>query len=426
MTTPARHHPPAGSVRAATTAAGSGSRQRCVMVTRLPPLPGFGGTPIRIAATVESLASEFDLTVICAAPLTERQRELVLELCDSVGAEVRFADHQFLQFRDGSLDQRVRLTVGALSPWVEGRWLGVVPDDLMRLIRGADLLWVCRLSSFLLHRLPRPDHGAVVIDVDDIEERVIDRLTNLSPMRRWILNRKTVASRWRQLRSADAALLCSDLDAGRMAAPCPIRVLPNTYPTTSAGRADGEPVGGASEHKVLLVASMSYDPNREGAQWLLRDVWPLVRASVPDAQLEIAGVRSAELEVPEGADGVTVLGEVADVAPLLRTSSVVVAPIPFGSGTRVKILEAFAFGLPVVSTTAGAEGIDAEHGSSILIADDAAAFASAVISLVVDPDLARRISHGGRALFDDIYAVPQFRARVLSIAHSAMADSLKR
>jgi glycosyltransferase involved in cell wall biosynthesis len=123
-----------------------------------------------------------------------------------------------------------------------------------------------------------------------------------------------------------------------------------------------------------------------------------VRAAVPEARLFLVGARPpADLQAWAIRDpSVVVSGFVADPTPYWRQSAVVIVPLHAGSGIRVKILEAWSRGMPVVSTAIGCEGLRAHHGENIWIADDPEGFARAVIAMLRDPGEARRIGEAGR------------------------------
>lgn len=399
---------------------GGDHRLGCVVITPFAPISSLGGTPIRVLSTIEGLAEQLDVTVVCSARLSDDGRAEVRRICDELGVEVVFVGIGPHRSRPGSLGARLRALRGALSPVTEARSVDTAPGILEELVRDCDLLWVCRTSAFLDCRMPVPTGGAVVVDVDDLEERVIMRDRSVGAVRRTIRARKAAHVRHRLLSASGLALVCSDLDAARLDAPCPVRVLPNTYRSTGARANDGGEGGGT----VVLVGTMGYGPNREGAEWLLREVWPRVHRRLPGADLVVAGSRSEHLSVPASAGNVTLLGQVDAIEPLLRSASVVAAPILVGSGTRVKILEGFAHCIPVVSTTAGAEGIDAVDGRSIVIADDPDAFGDAIVRLLTDPDAADRIARGGRRLFDERYSLVDFRRAVASIASDALDDAI--
>lgn len=149
---------------------------------------------------------------------------------------------------------------------------------------------------------------------------------------------------------------------------------------------------------VLHIGGLHWPPNAEGIRWFLREVWGRVRAAVPEARLFLVGARPpADLQAWAIRDpSVVVSGFVADPTPYWRQSAVVIVPLHAGSGIRVKILEAWSRGMPVVSTAIGCEGLRAHHGENIWIADDPEGFARAVIAMLRDPGEARRIGEAGR------------------------------
>jgi glycosyltransferase involved in cell wall biosynthesis len=160
-----------------------------------------------------------------------------------------------------------------------------------------------------------------------------------------------------------------------------------------------------ADGKLLFCASLNYEPNRRGLEWFRERVWPLILHDVPAVRLVVIGYGAKDGDFPElRADPcVDFVGEVDNVVPWYHRTSLAVVPILEGSGTRVKILEAMALGSPVVSTTIGAEGIEARDGETILLRDRPEVFAAAACELLRDGDLYARLQTGGRALVDAVY-----------------------
>jgi glycosyltransferase involved in cell wall biosynthesis len=154
---------------------------------------------------------------------------------------------------------------------------------------------------------------------------------------------------------------------------------------------------------MLFTGLMAYAPNHDACLWFCRDILPLVQRQIPDAHLTVMG-RYPKPEVEALASKqVTVTGGVEDATPFFQRAAVCVVPLRLGSGTRLKILEAFAKGKAVVSTTLGAEGLEAVDGQHLLIADDPASFAAAVVRLLKDADLRQRMGQAARALVEQRY-----------------------
>ena len=157
---------------------------------------------------------------------------------------------------------------------------------------------------------------------------------------------------------------------------------------------------------ILTLGTLYYPPNADGVRWFAQQVYPLVLEQVPAATLTIVGPRPPKDIVALATRHkslVTVPGYVPDLVPYLERAALMVVPVRAGSGMRVRILEAFARGVPVVTTTTGVEGIEAVDGEHLLVADEPAAFAEAVVRLLRDPELGRRLAANGRRLAEEKY-----------------------
>lgn len=224
--------------------------------------------------------------------------------------------------------------------------------------------------------------------------------------------------RWTRLqqriaRAADVMVVCSELDRARLGAPA--TVIPNGY----EGAADParSPAPGAV---LIMVGLFHYPPNREAAAFFVRDVLPRIRAAVPGTELRLVGRHEGHLDHLAGEAGVVVTGEVADVGVELARARAAVIPLRAGSGTRVKALEAFAYGLPVISTSVGCEGIAVTPGAHLLVSDDAPGLAEACVRVLRDDALWHRLSTAGRALYEDKYQWSDIRPVVGELARSVV------
>jgi polysaccharide biosynthesis protein PslH len=163
----------------------------------------------------------------------------------------------------------------------------------------------------------------------------------------------------------------------------------------------------AQPRRVTFLGGMHWPPNAQGILWFANEVWPQILAQAPDSLLTLIGkdppadLRSSHPTVP--AESIELTGYVDDPEPYLAETSVFIVPLHAGGGMRVKILDAWCWGLPIVSTTIGAEGLAARHGDNLLLADTAEDFASAVVSLLNNPDLAKQLSLSGRRTVEQQY-----------------------
>ena len=160
---------------------------------------------------------------------------------------------------------------------------------------------------------------------------------------------------------------------------------------------------------LFHIGAMDWMPNREGIDWLLEEVWPVVHREVPQARLYLAGRKMPERWMKAQVEGVTVVGEVPDAREFIADKQINVVPLRSGSGMRVKIIEAMSMGKVVVTTTVGAQGIDYTDGENLLIADSAEQFARQIGRLVADGDYCRRVGEAAAAL-----VAREYDERVLS------------
>lgn len=169
----------------------------------------------------------------------------------------------------------------------------------------------------------------------------------------------------------------------------PSVVVPTIHPLHERGP-------GFDERKDLLfVGAFSHRPNEDAIHFLGREVMPLIRKSVPDIELLVVGSNAPPEFAAYASDGVRVLGFVPDLNQIVSGCRVFVAPIRFGSGVNGKIGEALSYGLPVVTSTIGAEGWNFTNDKQVLIADAPADFAAEVVRLYTDAGLWERLSEGG-------------------------------
>jgi glycosyltransferase involved in cell wall biosynthesis len=156
--------------------------------------------------------------------------------------------------------------------------------------------------------------------------------------------------------------------------------------------------------RVTFLGGLHWPPNSEGVSWFVEHCWARVAEAVPSAVLTIIG-KGGEKAVPglDGSDRVEITGYVNDPLRYLSETAVFVVPLLSGAGMRVKILDAWCWGLPIVSTTIGAEGLQAVDGDNLLLADEPETFADSVIRIMRNEVMARRLVDNGRATVETSY-----------------------
>jgi glycosyltransferase involved in cell wall biosynthesis len=161
------------------------------------------------------------------------------------------------------------------------------------------------------------------------------------------------------------------------------------------------PTRSRDEEVVVFSGNMEYHPNLAAVAFFRKQVWPILRERWPGLVWRLVGKNpEAVRRYTQGDRRIEVTGPVDDVVKELARARVAVVPLLSGSGTRLKILEAWAAELPVVSTTVGAEGLPVIDGETALLADGAADFASAVTRLLTCSELRRNLGQAGRLLLD--------------------------
>lgn len=338
----------------------------------------------------------------------------------------------------------------AASAWVPSWLRSSQPRRLVRRDFGAgrravaaldraayDLVFFSHVDSW------HPTHDAIagvpaLLDFDNLENLLARGIRRLGPAiepgdglgrravarARWLVASAanlTDERRWDKVQRRAATLVekvfvCSELDVERSGCPNAV-VVPNGY-ELAWEPADHVAVADPEAPVFLFVGLMSYDPNIDGARWFARDVFPAVRARVPGARVRIVGRRAELVGDLASLPGVEVVGDVESLEPEMAGADVVVVPLRSGAGTRLKVVEAMANRLPMVSTTIGCEGIDVRHGEHLLIGDDARRFAEHCVTLATDPEQRGALIEAAAVRYDERYRWSTIRATVADLARS--------
>jgi glycosyltransferase involved in cell wall biosynthesis len=293
-------------------------------------------------------------------------------------------------------------------------------SQLASVMRSQEFDTVQMESVHLMEYLPiiREARGcpAIVIDWHNIESEIMWRYAETTG--NWakkIAAKRTAklierAENW-LLDSCAAHAVTSERERRKLLARRPhanIRVIPNGvdasyYSAKEIAEASRRTFTRDSKKTILFVGSMDYHANIDAVTWFSRTVWPEMARNHPDLHFTIVGRDPAPVVQALASDRIHVTGTVDDVRPFYASAAAVVAPLRAGSGTRLKILEAMAAGVPVVSTRLGAEGIEAENGVHLLIADSGLEIAAAVRRVVSLCEMRDRLSQAARALVGSVY-----------------------
>src|SRR5262245_35026062 len=282
-----------------------------------------------------------------------------------------------------------------------------VVQEVQRAVSGSsfDVVFIMRL--YLAPFLPAflgtewaPTRTVLDLDDDEVEtrRRVATLHARIGEAALMLLE-AAEADKYRALEAEwlprfDHVLVCSERDRAavqRRAGHAALHVVPNGVRRPGPAAAGSPETGGCI--RLLFVGSLSYFPNVDAATVLCRDVLPRLRARLRrDVRVEVVGRRpSAAVASLADIPGVTVHADVVRLSPFYARAQAVVTPLRAGGGTRLKILEAFAHGVPVVSTSVGVEGLDVVSGQHLLIGEDPAELVEACQRLLETPGLAGRL-----------------------------------
>jgi len=278
---------------------------------------------------------------------------------------------------------------------------------LSHLGKHPDLVYVdhLQMSQFI----PDPAPCPILLDEHNVEWRIIQRFAQSGAP---LYQRLFGSLEWRKLREYELSA-CNKAALVLTVTPNDREVLVDNG--ISAGKVDFLPIGididrlpvnlRPESKTILSIGTMSWPPNIDAIGHFAREVYPLIKREVPEAQLTIVGSSPPpQIRALEKDPSIKVTGFVDDVRPYAEAAAVFVVPLRIGSGMRVKILEAMALGLPIVSTSVGCEGICLRPGKHALVSDPPPKLANSVIQLLRNPHMREKIGSAGRSFVESHYA----------------------
>jgi glycosyltransferase involved in cell wall biosynthesis len=248
----------------------------------------------------------------------------------------------------------------------------------------------------------------VILDQQNVETHISGEIARLAPTWMGRTRARLDILKWRSyekglLGRVQRIVSVSESDAlafRRMAPSASVVVRPNgadlrslTYFDHAENRGD----------RLIMTGTLGYLPNLDAANWMIDRILPLVRRVRPAARLVLVGASAPESLMRRGGDSVEIAGRVPDVRPYLDGADLFVAPLRAGGGTRLKLLEAFAVGLPVVATTIAGAGLAIRPGIDAAVADTEKTFAVEVHRLLDDVHLRREMAQSARRLVEERY-----------------------
>jgi glycosyltransferase involved in cell wall biosynthesis len=377
------------------------SRPAAVVISPEAPYPMHGGGAIRTASLLHYLAGRFDLDVILFRQAGDSDPALSLPpglVRSSFTITLPFHSRQPLawlvrnsrRWVTGAppLLDRFSQQGGEISAALRGRSydIGVI-EHFWCAPYIEQLGEVCKYTVLDLHNIESALHASCVRS---------GRWPLTAAHGRFERSYAREEKRW--LPRFSRLLVTSEEDARRVQEPAtdtPVTVYRNALPLVSIPDRQEEDVIGFS-------GNFEYHPNKEGVKFFLREVWPRLSRVCPELKLRLIGKNpGAVAHYLDGAVRVETTGPVEDAIAELAKVKVAVVPLITGSGTRLKILEAWAAARPVVATSLGAEGLGARPGIDIILADNPEAFAASVVELLGSKEERRRIGCTARHTFEE-------------------------
>ncbi|WP_038165654.1 glycosyltransferase family 4 protein [Verrucomicrobium sp. BvORR106] len=375
--------------------------------------PLIGGDRLRTYHMLRLLKQDFEITYLC--PTTPDDSP------DAAGKAGEYCDHLIAVPHRFSRRGSLEFVWGALK---NSLW-GELPYMAQRYVSPGISSWITQnagghsfdliVSDYLvswvhLKHLQTPPHTPVVAFQHNVESLIWRRhaAAAKNPLKRWIFQRETQLTE--KMESDCAASVAGQVTVSPDETQYfqGERGMPNVLGDVPTG-VDAEyfqPSAQPNPHTVAFLGSMDWEANCQAVRTFLRECFPAIRAEFPDAKFLIIG-RNPPTDLKELASqdsSIVVTGTVPDVRPHLAQASVMILPLQVGGGTRIKVFEALAAGLAVVSTSVGVEGLPVTHGEQALIVDTMPAFTEATLSLLRQPEHARKLGQEGRRLVEENFS----------------------
>jgi glycosyltransferase involved in cell wall biosynthesis len=372
-------------------------------ITSEPPWPLNSGGHLRSFHLIRAIAGRFDARLVCPV---EPHRLSDADAVAAAGIKLRAVKVPARSALSEAGRIARSLTTG--DPYVmygRHRWPDVMSAWKTELSRQPDVVYLDHLDGYLYWSAFRANGIPAVIDLHNVYSLLARRSGADQPnaLTRILLKREaTRLERVERAAARDCTVFAvSDQEAAHFRSLGAARVI--TVPNGVDMGAFGElPIGRVGPPIVVFIGTMSWAPNAAAARFLAGEVFPRLQQNLRDIRLQIIGRDPpADLRAMSGG-GIEVTGTVPDIVPYLRTASLLAVPLEAGGGTRLKILEAFAAGVPVVSTAVGAEGIAATPGVHFVRAERRE-FATAIGELLLDKERAGQLASAGRALAGEKY-----------------------
>lgn len=388
-------------------------KPRLLFLCQTTPYPPDGGVWIRSFHVLRLLSQEFDVTALCFERSMPASHGVPFDAAAAAWELGSFAQTEIFELPQ--LHSRWRFFWDHLRSVATGRVFTEFVLESSRL-RGrlrehldhggfslvhADSMDLCGYFD----EIQRRDIPIVCVH-HNVESQLLARRSKIerSPIRRLYAGMQSrlqerTERRWCPRVTVNVTVSEPDRDLlASMAPDSRFLVVPNGVDTDFFNAR-----GGSSDATVVFVGGVNWFPNRDALDFYVDEVLPRVREEIPTLRSMWVGAAPEEVRRSFADRGVELTGYVDDVRPIVAGASCFIVPLRVGGGSRLKILDAWSMAMPVVSTAVGCEGLRTRDGENIAIANDASAFAAAVIRLIRDPSLAAKLGSEGRRTVETHY-----------------------
>lgn len=383
------------------------------------PFPLTSGKRLRTFHLLSRLSQEFRITFVTHRQVEPSEQRIAEEAMRDAGIAVRVVDWAIPAKSGLKFYGRLLANQFSSLPYsVATHASSAMAREIQKLVReDRPDLWHAEWTPYA--RLLAVVKEPWVVMAHNVESLIWQRSAEVEtqPFKKWVLSEQ-----WRKFerfetwacRSASKTITVSNEDAKLMAERFGVgntEVVDNGVDTKHIRPAEARD---RDPFKVLFLGSLDWRPNLDGVRWMLEKIWPEVRRQESRAMFQVVGRKPPrDLQaVIEKTPGVELHADVPDVRPFLESAGMMAVPLRIGGGSRLKILEALAAALPVITTTVGVEGLRLRHQEHVTIADKPNDFAEAILDTTAYHQLACRMASRGRMTVEREYDWEMLAARL--------------
>lgn len=395
---------------------------KMLIITPEFPYPPDGGGAIRLLNLIRIYKRHFDITLLSFyfddSGLSER-RQALLEWCKEVVA-VKMQDTRFIKIRSALMTLSIGIPFNTCK-FMQREFT----QKLKNLLRRDSYKYIILEHTYMLPytrliRSPMAGGSRVILDAHNFEtglsrERIKTRkgLKKMTAKYSYICMKRIEK---KYAKKYDMVFTTSEVDAGHFKSIEAINV--SVIPNIISGLDSSSAIEAAEDSKSLIFCGiLSYFPNREGIEFFYENIYKRLKTEVDGIRLYIVGKEPDEYicSLAKNDDSVTVTGYVDDVTRYYRNAALAIVPLLSGSGTRLKILDAFNNRTVVISTSKGCEGLEVRHLHDIYIADSPEEFIEGIKTLLEDAELKRQLRDNAYSLVQEKYSVAAIEKQIAQL-----------